>query len=222
MENLSILIAEDEAHIRKGLVEMLELYFERVFEASDGVEAYQIYQEEYPQIILTDIDMPKLNGLDLVKKIRATDNQTKIILLSAHSKVKYFQEAIPLGLVSYLIKPISSRELRAILQQTIQEISLEEPLTLADNHQWDRREKKLIFEQQIIALTHSEQRLLEVLIDAKGEVVTYSQIQYHLYDTSHSLNAITSLIKRIRAKSSKNLIETCYKEGYRVIPSSKA
>ena len=221
MENLSILVAEDEAHIRSGLVEMLQLYFESVFEASDGEEAYQIYQEEYPQIILTDIDMPKLNGLDLVKKIRANDRQTKIIFLSAHSKVKYFQEAIPLGLVSYLIKPISSRELRAILQQTIQAISLEKPLTLADNYQWDRREKKLIFEQQIIALTHNELKLLELLIDAKGEVVTYDQIHHHLYDTPQSDSAITSLIKRIRAKSSKNLIETRYKEGYRVISSSK-
>ena len=101
MKKLKLLYAEDEHTTRKNHIKYINHKFDfEIFEASNGEEAYNLYLEHYPDIILTDITMPKMCGLTLIEKIRENDNTTHIIVLSAHNEEEKLLKAIELNLSS--------------------------------------------------------------------------------------------------------------------------
>ncbi|MAD41803.1 MAG: DNA-binding response regulator, partial [Arcobacter sp.] len=104
-KNIKILYVEDDDIARENGVEYLENYFENIYEASDALTALKLYEKHQPDIIITDIQMPKLNGLEFVQRIRKTDSKTQVIVISAFSDKDYLLKAIELQLVKYLIKP---------------------------------------------------------------------------------------------------------------------
>jgi len=213
----SVLIVDDEVVLREQIKESLELYVDEVYEASNGMEAYEVYKTKKPTIILTDIEMPQLNGLGLVEKIRKHDQTTKIIVLSAYTNVEYFQQAVKLHLVSYLVKPIPSGKLKEAIFEALEEGCSSESIALSDGYSWQSDSHELWHEDSEVKLTHNEQLLLECLINAKGESVSYEEIHYHIYELEEfSQNAISSLVKRVRKKSSKNIITSCYRKGYKI------
>ena len=85
LKNLSILCVEDDFGIRQSIVNTLKYYFKDVYEASNGKEAFELYEYYKPKIIITDIQMRDGDGIELVKKIRENDFETMLIMLTAHS-----------------------------------------------------------------------------------------------------------------------------------------
>ncbi len=108
---LKILCVEDNKGVRKRLVNTLNFYFKEVIEAEDGEEAYEIYQGIKVDAIMTDIDMPNMNGITLVKKIRAKDSDIPLIILTAYSNEEYLLELINLKINHFILKPINAQKL---------------------------------------------------------------------------------------------------------------
>ena len=139
----AILFVEDEVDIRKNYVTYLKMFFKDVYEASDGKEGYEVYKEKKPDILILDINMPKLSGLELLKKIRQDDSKTKAIMLTAHSDANLLLEAVELKLTKYLIKPISRDELKESLNLVVSELDNyfnenNKILQLKDGCCWDK------------------------------------------------------------------------------------
>lgn len=117
-EKQKILLVEDEEIIRKGIKKMIEQViggYEVSHEASNGVEALRLLEYIQPDIVVTDIRMEKLCGLELIRKIRLHNENLPIIIISAYADFKYAQEAIANGATAYLIKPIDRIELMQAL-----------------------------------------------------------------------------------------------------------
>ena len=119
MKNLSILIAEENVFLREELVDYISTFVDDIYQANNGIEAFDMYQKYKPSIILTDIDMPLLNGLELTEKIREVDENIEIIIISAYTYTEYLLSAIELDLVSYLAKPIQRNKLEDTLLKSI-------------------------------------------------------------------------------------------------------
>ena len=96
LKSLTILYAEDEIGIRKNIADSLSYYAKEVYEANDGEEAYELYLEKKPDIILSDIHMPKINGIEFVKKIRSLNREVPVIMITAHTDKEYLLEAVEL------------------------------------------------------------------------------------------------------------------------------
>lgn len=122
LKNLKILYIDDEDLIRENAVEYLNFYCDNVYQADNGINGFETYEKFQPDIIISDIKMPKLNGIDMVKKIRQKDKKTKIILATAFLETSYLLEAIELGLVKYLIKPITANKLLPVIKFCIENI----------------------------------------------------------------------------------------------------
>lgn len=117
-----ILIIEDEQETRQNYALYLKTLFNEVYEAQDGEKGYQIYQEINPHIMIVDINLPKLNGLELLKKVRQNDQSTKAIMLTAHTDKDFLLEATTLKLNRYLVKPVNRKDLKEALTTAVKEL----------------------------------------------------------------------------------------------------
>ena len=112
-KNLSVLIAEDNQTVLAETTKALSLLFGKATPAKDGLEAYELYEEIKPDLIITDVKMPNLSGIELIKKIRERDVLTPIVLISSYSDQPTLLKALNLGVDGYIIKPIEPEELLA-------------------------------------------------------------------------------------------------------------
>ncbi|MDX4039077.1 response regulator, partial [Aliarcobacter skirrowii] len=120
--NIKILYVEDDDIARENGVEYLENYFDTIYEASNASIAFQIYEKYRPEIIITDIQMPKINGLEFVKRVRKIDKKTQIIVITAFCNKEYLLQAVELQLVKYLIKPINETDFKEAISLSIESL----------------------------------------------------------------------------------------------------
>lgn len=217
--DISILIAEDEKKLLNTMVEYLELFFENVYTAEDGLTAYEIYKKQKPDIIIADIHMPHLDGLAMIEKIREKDFKTKIIITTAHSEKEKLIQAIELHLVKYLIKPVQSDKLKEILLSLVDELRQKrDRVYLKEAFYWDKTKKSLFHDEDEIELKPKERKVLELLCSRSNQSISSIDIYNYLYEDQperdFSSNAITSLMKRIRQKLPKETIKSSYGVGY--------
>lgn len=108
-----ILVADDEQMIRSNICRLLDTFSEQIGEvitAEDGLDALFKMKESAPDLVIFDINMPFLNGLDAIRKLRQEKNDVLIIIISGYSRFEYAQEAIKNKAFSYLLKPIQEEE----------------------------------------------------------------------------------------------------------------
>jgi DNA-binding response OmpR family regulator len=217
--NISILIAEDDIRLRQLYVEYLALFFNTVYEAKDGLEALQIYKEKSPDIIISDINMPKLDGLQLIEKIRQKDMQTQVVILSAYADQETLLQAIKLNLFEYLVKPVESQQLKDLIMSMIRKIQhAKNHLCMPDGYKWHKEHRQLFKNDLEIILQEGEKRLLEILIRYINTNVSNETLYQYIFSDEpqkeYSSHAITSLVKRVRKKLPDNIIRTNYGNGY--------
>ena len=122
MEKLTILIVDDDKTTTSILNHMLYAYTDNILTASDGVEGLELFQEHHPDIILSDINMPRMNGLEMVEQIRKIDENVKIAIFTDFEKRDILIKAIELGVNQFLSKPFASKSFSKTIQQLYTEV----------------------------------------------------------------------------------------------------
>ena len=218
-----ILFVEDEEATRKNYVTYLKMLFSEVYEAKDGEKAYQLYKEKKPDILILDVNIPKLNGLELLEKIRENDYTTKAIMFTAHSDKNFLLQAVSLQLTRYLVKPVSRKDLKEALDIAINEllkysVTPIQKIDLKDNYSWDMELKELKHHNTLIELTSKERILLSLLFSYKNRVFSYDDIFEYVwgYNEEISLNGLKNMIKRLRKKLPEDTIINVFNEGYKI------
>lgn len=222
----TILFVEDEKAIRENYVKYLELFYKHVYEADNGEDGYKIYKEKKPDILIVDIHLPKMSGLEMLQKIRQNDHATKAIMLTAHSNLNYLLQATELKLTKYLVKPVSKDELEEALSQAENEISHfnvipKKIVILKDNYKWDIELKELYHDGIEVKLTPKERELLDLFFLNTKHIFSYDELIYILWSDSDEdiesiKTAIKTTIKNVRKKLPLNTIVNVYGSGYRI------
>jgi DNA-binding response OmpR family regulator len=217
--NYSLLYVEDEAFIRRIAISYLRPYFSEIYEANDGIEALEVYQEQKPDMIITDIEMPNMDGLTLCKSIRQNDKTTPIIITTAYTSTEYLLEAVSLNLVKYLVKPMEEEPLFEAINLCFEQIKTQNPtiVHISKEYQYDTFNQTLIHNNQIVTLTESQHKLLTILIKNRGRIVSYEEIENFVwFDKVMSSDALRSLMRDVRKLIGKEKIENISKCGYRI------
>jgi len=228
LSDIKLLYIEDDEDIQSIYIDILNEYANEVYCANDGEEGYESYLTYKPDIILLDINMPKIDGLTLAKKIREIDKNVKIIITTAYGEQENLLKAIELYLIKYILKPIKIDTLREALSKAVEEIeelrgeSLKHIFLLDKDILWDSKKEFLSKDGKEIKLTKNERRLLTLLSSDKNKVFTFFEIFNHLsyddFDKEYDANQIRALVKLIRRKIPKNAIANVYGEGYKFNP----
>lgn len=218
-ENISILYVEDEENIRRNALSYFRRMFENVHEAKDAFEAIIKIKEHKPNIIITDIKMPKKSGLDLVKEIREFDEDVQIIVLTAFTDTKYLLDAIDLRLVKYLVKPIRHDKMLPLLLNCAKNIKSKDTnfKYITKTCVFNTFSKELLLDDCLIKLTNNELLFLELLCLNSNRVVAYEEIENKIwYDSYMSDDAIRSLTRNLRRKLPANTLNNVSKIGYKI------
>lgn len=134
---LKVFLVEDEIIMREGIKRKINWEqegFEFVGDASDGELAYPLILQSKPDILLTDIKMPFMDGLELSRLVKKELPDTKIVILSGYDEFEYAKEAINIGITEYLLKPITSQQLLEALKK-VEEMILEENSRKLQSHE---------------------------------------------------------------------------------------
>ena len=217
LKNLKILYIDDAESIRENAVDYLGFYCDHVYGAKDGMNGFELYKEVKPDIIITDIKMHKLNGLKMVEKIREKDITTKIIVVTAFLETSYLLKAVELGLIKYLIKPITADKILPVLKTCLVDLKKKNSIFKIDEEfSFDIFNKTLFCNTQRVTLTKKEILVLELLIINSNRAVKYEEFNNYVWDDFMSDDALRSTIKELRKKISKKSIINISGIGYQI------
>lgn len=226
---MRLLLIEDEAVLRQQLAKQLEQEGYRVDEAGDG-ETGLYNASEYPcDLAIVDLGLPKLSGLELIRRLRADGSKLPILILTARGRWQEKVEGLEAGADDYLTKPFEFPELLARVKALLRR-SAGAPanVLLLGPFRLDLSAQKLSRDGADVELTTFEYRLLEYLIQHRGEVVAKSTLSDYLYphDEDRDSNVLEVLIGRLRKKldpdGSLQPIETMRGRGYSFVLQDNA
>jgi len=218
LKTFSVLYIEDDKGIRTNISEILAHLFHNTYVAKDAIEAYKLYLEYKPDLIITDIKMPKENGIEFIKKIRINDSKTRVIIASAHTDLDYMLDAAQLHLIKYIIKPITEEKLMEALSEFIKSHYKNKIITLEQNVVFDYN-KSIIKNNNIeLQLTKKENHFLK-LLTTKKRIITYEEMANLIWDDEFVMtqNALRLFIKNLRKKLPQNAIKNVQGIGYKYL-----
>ena len=221
--DFSLLYAEDDQHVREGYLLYFSKFFKNVYSAKDGKEAWEIYKQERPSVVILDINMPEMSGLDVAHMIRELDENCKIIMLTAYSDLEKLLSAIKLNLTEYLIKPAKKLDLEKTLLNTITQLNENNNnvVKLKYGYIWDVTSKKLYKRNKEINLTKKEISLFNLLSSNLSVNFSNEEIMNYLYDfsptdESFDTSKYRTLLYRLKTKLGYDIIESIYGIGYKL------
>jgi len=222
-KNLKVLYVEDEKEIRDSMAQILSLEIKELFLAENGKEALEVYKKIKPDIIIADINMPKINGLEFVRQVRQSDQSVRVIMLTAQSDVQSLLESTELKLTRYLIKPVTGRELFSSLEKALCEINSfqvvnKQTYAIDEEYLWDFKESILLYKNEEIHLTPKEKKILNLMFSHLNMTVSYDMLLQDVWenDDVYGIDTIKTTIKNLRRKLPKDTIGNVYGTGFRV------
>jgi len=200
LSNKKVLYAEDEQGIQNNVVQVLELFFNSVITVNDGEEALDEYVSHKPDVIILDICMPKLDGLEVVKSIRSENKKIPIIILSAYTDKDYLWRAIEQKICKFLTKPFHKEQFIEALELAALELS------------------NYTTNNTTIPLSKIESKMIDFLLSRENQVITYDEIFDYIWANNEqpTKDAIKAIIKDLRKIFGKSIIQNIFGVGYKL------
>lgn len=213
------------------MTEVLEDLFSTVAVAADGKEALQSYQAHYENhhqyfdLVMSDIQMPQMNGIELCEALCKINPKQKIIILSAHTDSEYLLQLINLGVAQFITKPIKQEELLDTLYIVAQKFDTSEEqspsssiIDLGEGYTWESQKDRLKYRETIITLTHYELLLMRFFVEKIETICSSEDIlqNFYLNDIDISESNIRNLVFKLRKKLPEKSIRSLYGAGYKL------
>jgi DNA-binding response OmpR family regulator len=239
-KDLSILVVEDHEELRINVTEILKNFFNTVDSAVNGEDALKKYKDsfktnsKYFDIILSDIQMPRLNGVELVKNIYNINPEQIVIIVSAHDDTKYLLPLINLGIEQFIKKPIDYQDLLYVLLNASKNAKLSKTknnhpqelsiIKLNNSSSFNKDNNFLYNSGEMVPLTKYEIIFLQLLSDNLGKIYSNEDITAYYDSLGENLDIVNirKLVSKLRKKLPTDCIESVYGIGYRLIPYFEA
>ena len=213
MPQIRIVLADDHTIIRSGLRLLLEQQpdFKVVAEASDGRQAVQLVSKHHPNVVVLDIGMPELNGIEATRQIVAQDPHPDVVILSMHSDESYVLRALKAGARAYILKNAAEADLIRAVQAVSEGKSFFSPVIskmLLEDYVRQVREKEV--EDSYDLLTPREREILQLIAEGKTnkEMATILGLSPHTIETHRG-----NILEKLNLHSVPELILYAVRKG---------
>lgn len=189
-----VMLVDDHALIREGIKQLLEFdgSIDVIEQASDGAECLEKLQHVQPDILLLDINMPNVNGIEVLEEIKKKNIPVKVLMLTVHSEAEYLVQAVDIGANGYILKDSGSEELKKAIQSVMDGDSYIQPSLIPSLN--SRLVNRDIDKEKIAALTKRE---MEILTQIAGGMFN-KEIAMNLNISEHTVkNHTSNIFKKI-------------------------
>lgn len=218
--SMRALYVEDDNEVRQQTAKILKLFFHQVIDCGDAQEGIDKFKASKAGIVFTDINMPGINGLEMIEQIKQIDPLVKTVIFSAHDESKFFTKAISIGVDGYILKPFTTEDLLSVLEKITQSIETKPGkfIYLSGDFVWDKQSLTLSKAGEIIKLTKNETSLLQLLLSSSGRIASGLEIENELFEDcdEYDNKRVRNIISRFHRKIGYKLIENIYSQGYRI------
>ena len=215
LKNLKVLLVEDEQNLSRLLKDAIGDNFFSFSVANDGLEGIEKFEKISPDIVITDINMPNLNGLDMAQRLKSINPNIPIIILSAFSEKEKLFSAIDIGVTKYFLKPYDPAELLDYIEEIAPRLGVK-TIQLYDDFVFNKTTSSLYKNNRFVSLSKNELNFLLLLLESEEGLVNEMSIKLRIWDEDVSDERLRTFIKRFRAKTSKNLIRNVKGVGYKL------
>ena len=212
LKEKTALYIEDEIEVLQNISELLSHFFDTFHTASNGETGYQLFLEHKIDVLLVDIELPGMSGIELIRKIREKDSDIPIVIISAYTKTDYLLESIELRLDQYIVKPLTSSKIHDMLKKFDEHYAEESLKELSPGVWLNQKISAVIFDNTTHLLTKREMHFLNIL--AVNKFVSYDEMNVLWENEVPSQNAIRSYIKHLRKKLPDDLLKNRNGLGY--------
>ncbi|MBT3280344.1 MAG: response regulator transcription factor [Campylobacteraceae bacterium] len=216
---MKIALLEDELMLADSIMEYLKSLNHKVYMFNDGMEAYNDIVNNSYDLLIFDINVPSLNGFNLLKKLRDSNIHVPVIYISALSNIDDIEYGFELGCSDYLKKPFHLKELALRINRLVETSRFREKhhVLLSQNYTYDLDNKILYFQGIIQDLTKRQLDIIDLLVSHKGMVVTYEAFREYVYVFDYIDNpTIRAEVKRLRDVLKEDLIINTRGLGYKI------
>lgn len=221
IQHLTILYLEDDKEVRDNIADTLSHFVKKVYSVSSVQDAIDIYNLKKPDIIISDIDMPGMNGIKFIKYIREYDSFLPIVILTAYKTEEFLLDSIPLHLEAYIVKPVSYVKLKELIQGCAYKLKDLNRINIkfTNSYIYNLMNKILLNENnKIVKLQNKEQLLLELLLQNINEVTYYYEIEQIVWEGKNlNKSSLKTIIGKLRQKLGKDTIQNEMERGYRLV-----
>ena len=216
---IKLLLLEDDLTLSETIVDYFEEQGFEVYQAYDGDEANDLIYETKFDILLLDVNVPSLNGFELLKQLRKNQNKTPAIFITSLNSMDSLEKGFESGCDDYIRKPFELKELLLRIQSIIKRgYSQKEQFIKIDNNlEFNIKTNELLKEQQVVPLNLKEIKLLKLFLQNSDELIAHERIFETLwdYDEKPSDSSLRTYIKNLRKIIGKDKIVSLKKLGYR-------
>lgn len=217
LSNINVLIVEDDEMTAFGIKQSLSLYCKKIDIAQDGIVGFEKFERNKPDVVIADINMPEMNGLEMVKIMHEISPHLPVIIMTSYDSSENMLESINQRVYSYLRKPIQIEDLQTQLLMATKDI-YNSIVLLKNKFSYNKNTKILKNkDNESIDLTKTEKKLFHLLAANVDSVVEFLVIENYVWESkSMSSEALRMCIKKIRAKTYNSIIENIQGCGYRM------
>ena len=218
LNNLTVLIVENEGDGKKIVQEVMRDKFEKVITAQNGDEGLKKFKKYNPNMVIADVFMPIMNGLDMAKSIKEISKDTPIIVFSTNSEKETLLKAIDVGIDKYVLKPIDLDDFLVTLENVAKnKIETANIIQVTNGYSFNKIKRVLIRDGVEISLTKKELAFISLLIKRLGTLVLHDEIKNVVWvGESVTEAAIRTFVKRVRDKVGSNFIKNVPGLGYKI------
>jgi len=217
LKDIKVLLVEDEEELSSLLKDAIGEYFYSFSIANNGLDGLEKFEKINPDIVISDINMPQMNGLEMADILRKKYPDLPIIILSAFDQKEYLLNAIDVNVIKYLIKPFDPEELLEYIVSISNKIGSKD-VDLGSGFTYNLNTRNLFLYDQFVKITKREAKFLETLIEASPSIVSDHTIKLKLWNKDDiSDERLRTFIKRFRIKTSKSLVNNIKGQGYQVL-----
>ncbi|RXK04384.1 response regulator transcription factor [Halarcobacter ebronensis] len=221
LSKIRVLIVEDDDITAYALKQSLEMYCKRVDTVYDGLSGFEYFKKNSYDIVVTDINLPELDGLEMIQLIHEISPHTPVITITSYDNSRNILGSLNQRVYTYLRKPINIEELQIEILMATKDVNNSQ-VALKNGFTYDKYKRVLTnSKNKEILLTKTEKDILHLLISNLNNIVSYSSIECYVWqEKSMSIEALRMRIKEIRHKTYCDIIENISGCGYRIKSSN--